>query len=111
MRIPSKSDEADQFPTEIPPEVQIWINKGWTLIPTERRGYVLSGEKSMRSLDKIGLTIGAALLIGFVIGFKFLGIVGVILLVLSWLNYKLNSKPPTKFFPLPGEKTRIMERG
>ena len=111
MRISSKSDDPDSFPAEIPTEVQLWINKGWTLIPTERRGYVLSGEKRMRSIDKIGLIVGAFLLIGFFVGFKFLGIVGLALLGLAWLNFKFNTKPPTKFFPLPGEKTRIMERG
>ncbi|MDB6126873.1 MAG: hypothetical protein JWM35_769 [Verrucomicrobia bacterium] len=110
MRLLSKSDDSDPFPFEVPSEVQIWINKGWTIIPSERRGYVLSGEKRMRSIDKIGLIVGTVLLLGFLVGFKLLGIIGLILLGLSWLNFKFNTKPQTKFFPLPGEKTRILDR-
>ena len=111
MRIPSKSDPGEQSMDDVPSEVKIWLEKGWIIIPTERRGYVLAGQKTMRSLDKIGLTIGVVLLLGFAIGFKLPGILGVVLIVGSWLDYQYNTKPPTKFFPEAGEQSRIMERG
>jgi len=110
MRIPSKSDKTSLTEAEVPSEVRIWMSKGWTIVPSERRGFVLAGEKKMRSLDKIGLTVGVVLLVGFLMGFMLLGLLGVLLIVAALLDYKFNTKPPTKFFPEPGEKTRMMDR-
>lgn len=111
MRIPSKSDQAEQSLDDIPSEVKIWLDKGWVIIPAERRGYVISGEKKMRSLDKIGLTIGPVLIVlSFFIGYKLPAVLGVVLVLGAWLDYQFNTKPPTKFFPEPGEKSRVMNR-
>lgn len=114
MRIPSKSDQAEQAEqpkAPIPSEVQIWLDKGWTIISSERRGYVISGDKKMRSLDRIGLVIGFVLLAGFFMGFFLPGTLGVILIIGALLDFQFNTKAPTKFFPEPGEKPRFMERG
>ncbi len=111
MRIPSKSDPEDSGqPEDIPTEVQIWLSKGWTIIPSERRGFVLQGQIKMSALDKVGLMLGAVLLVGFPLGHKLPGVLGVILLIGAWLDYKFNTKPPTKFFPAPGEQSRTLER-
>ncbi|MDB6092765.1 MAG: hypothetical protein JWM32_327 [Verrucomicrobia bacterium] len=111
MRLSSKSDKHEQSLEEIPSEVRIWLSKGWVIIPAARRGYVLqSPSKSMRGLDKIGLIFGAILLAGFFLKLKFLGFMGIALMLFSWLDYKFNTKPPTKFFPEPGEKVRVMDR-
>ena len=111
MRIPSKSDQAESSLDEIPTEVKIWLEKGWVIIPTERRGYVISGEKKMRALDKIALTIGPLLiLLSFVVRYKLPAVLGVVLILAAWLDYQFNTKPPTKFFPEPGEKSRLMNR-
>lgn len=112
MRIPSKSDESEQQQPErtIPSEVKIWLDKGWTIIPSARRGFVISGEKRMRSVDKIGLVIGVVLLAGFFMGFFLPGFLGVVIVIGALLDYQYNTKPPTKFFPEPGEQSRLMER-
>ena len=110
MRIPSTSDEAEGGQREIPAEVRVWLDKGWTVIPTERRGFVLSGQKSMRGLGKAGLAIGILLLFSFLSPYRLPGVLGIILIVVSILDFRFNTKPPTKFFPAEGEQTRVMDR-
>ena len=110
MRIPSKSDESAQPEPEIPSEVKIWLDRGWTIIPSERRGFVIEGKVRMRALDKVGLIMGAGLLVGFPLGYKLPGVLGVIPIIGAWLDYKFKTKPPTKFFPEQGEKSRTLER-
>lgn len=108
MRISNQPDEPEE---ELPLEVQLWLNKGWTIIRTERRGIVLSGQKSMKGRSKILLTVGV-----FFLAFVFLPLpkklawVGVGLVALSILDFKYATKPPTKFFPADGERTRTLER-
>jgi len=111
MRIPSKADLAESTAETVPLEVKVWLDKGWTIIPSERRGYVLSGQKEMRNLDRFGLFIGVVLLGGFLFpGFRLLGFLGILLAGGAWIDFKLNTKAPTKFFPEPGEKPRTIER-
>jgi hypothetical protein len=91
--------------------VKIWLDKGWVIIPSERRGYVISGEKKMRALDKIALVLGPLLIVlSFVVGYKLPAILGVVLILAAWLDYQFNTKPPTQFFPAPGEQSRVMNR-
>ncbi len=111
MRIPSKSDRSNDASGPVPTEVQIWLDRGWVIIPSERRGYVISGDKKMRNLDKVGLAAGVLLLVGFAIGYMLPGVLGVLLIAASWLDFQYNTKPQTKFFPEVGEQSRLMDRG
>ncbi len=101
-------DEPEE-PEEIPPAVQLWLNRGWVRIKTEREGIVLSGPKAMRGRTKLFIFLGVVLLGLFHFGPLFPA-VGAALLILAAFDYQYGTKPPTKFFPAPGEKTRSMER-
>jgi hypothetical protein len=109
MRIANKADEPEE---EIPLEVQLWLSRGWTVIPSERRGIVLSGPKEMKGRTKFVIFLGV-LLVALVF-FSFRGSwpwLGVAFIAVAVLDYKFATKPPTKFFPADGEKKRSMERG
>lgn len=108
MRISNQPDEPEE---ELPLEVQLWLNKGWTIIPTERRGIVLSGQKVMRARSKILIAVGV-LFLAFVFFPlpKILPLSGAVLVALGILDFKYATKPPTKFFPADGEKKRTLER-
>jgi hypothetical protein len=109
MRI---SNEAEEPEEALPLEVQLWLSRGWTVIPTERRGVVLSGPKSMKGRSKILIFLGVLLLA--LVFFPFGGSwpwLGVAFIVIAVLDYKFATPPPTKFFPADGEKKRTMERG
>ncbi len=108
MRITTPNPD-EEPPREIPLEVQLWVSKGWTVIDTQRRGFVLLGVKSMNGRSKFLITLGVILLCLFHFSLR-LPLAGVLLLVAAWLDYKFLTKPPTKFFPAEGEKTRTMER-
>jgi hypothetical protein len=108
MRIAHHNPD-EEPPREIPLEVQLWISKGWTVIDTQRRGIVLVGQKKMMGRSKFLIVLGVILLCLFHFSLR-LPIAGVLLLVAAWLDYKFLTKPPTKFFPAEGEKTRTMER-
>lgn len=101
--------EREEPEEEIPPAVQLWLNKGWVRIQTERRGIVLSGPKTMRGRTKLFIFLGIVLLGLFHFGPLYPAI-GAALLILSAFDYQYGTKPPTKFFPVEGEKTRSMER-
>ncbi len=108
MRISNQPDEPEE---ELPLEVQLWLNKGWTIIPTERRGIVLSGQKSMKTRSKILIAVGVLLLsFAFLPLPKRLALVGAVLLALGILDFKYATKPQTMFFPADGEKKRTLER-
>ena len=109
MRVPSKAEQ-EPLPPEVPMEVQIWLDKGWTIIPAKRRGLVLAGQKKMRGIDKAGFVIGLLLVLAFFVHYPLLGALGLLLIAGAWCDFKFWTKPPTKFFPEPGEKTRVMER-
>ena len=106
MRI---SNQPEEEPEELPLEVQLYVNRGWTVIQTERRGIVLSGKKKMRGRSKFFILAGIVLLGLFHFGAMW-PIIGVILLVLSWVDFRFATKPPTLFFPADGEKKRTLER-
>lgn len=99
----------EEAPRELPLEVQLWVSKGWTIIDTQRRGIVLQGEKSMRGRSIFLIAAGVILLGLFFLNLR-LPLVGGLLLVVAWLDYRFLTKPPTKFFPAAGEKTRSIER-
>lgn len=106
MRIGSKPDEV---PEEIPLEVQLWISRGWTVLETERRGIVLLGQKAMRGRTKFLILLGIVLLCLFKFGLLWPAMGGLFLLM-SVVDYKFATKPPTKFFPADGEKKRTLDR-
>jgi hypothetical protein len=108
MRIANKADEPEE---ELPLEVNLWISRGWTVIPTERRGIVLSGQKEMKGRTKFLILFGVLLLalVFFPFGGKWPWL-GLLFLAVAVLDYKYATKPPTKFFPADGEKKRSMER-
>lgn len=113
MRLSAKSDEPPRpgdADFEIPKEVQLWLSQGWTITPSERKGVVLTGEKRLRVRDKVLLVLGVIGLVFFAVGFPLLGVSGLILVALAGLDYGLNTKPPTKFFPVEGDKPRTLER-
>ena len=106
MRISNQSEEE---PEELPLEVQLWVNRGWTVMQTERRGIVLSGQKKMRGRTKFFIFAGIVLLCLFKFDVMW-PLIGVVLLVLSWADFRFGTKPPTQFFPADGEKKRTLER-
>ena len=111
MRIGGK-DQDEEPEEELPIEVQLWISRGWTVIPTERRGIVLSGQKEMRGRTKFLIFIGIILLaLVFAPVGRIFPLLGAAFIVMGVLDYKLGTKPPTKFFPADGEKKRSLERG
>lgn len=115
MRIPSKSDpnpgsNEPVIPEDLSSEIRIWLDRGWKIIPSKRRGIVLSGEKHMRGLTKLLLILGILLLAAFFFHQPLIGAVGVLFVIGAVLDYRFNTKPETKFFPEPGEKVRAMER-
>lgn len=115
MRIPSKSESpaapsGPPVPEDLPSEIQIWLDRGWTIIPAKRRGLVLAGEKRMRGLGKVGVVVGVLLLPAFFFHQPIVGGFGLLLIVGCALDYRFNAKRETKFFPEPGEKSRVMER-
>lgn len=95
---------------EIPLEVKLWQTRGWVIIPTQRKGVVLHGQKVMRQRDKILAGLGAIALVFFAAGFYAIGLAGVLLIALAGLDYWANTQPPTKFFPAQGESLRTLER-
>ncbi len=108
MRISNQPDEPEE---ELPLEVQLWLNKGWTIIPSERRGFVLSGQKSMRTRSKIMISVGVLFLVFVFLPLpKILPLSGAVLVALGILDFKYATKPPTKFFPADGERKRTLER-
>ena len=110
MRI--TKDEPDEPENELPLEVQLWISRGWTVLPTERRGIVLSGKKAMLGRTKFLLFLGIVLFA--LVFFPFRGawpLIGAVFIGLAVVDYKFVTRPPTKFFPAEGEKKRSMERG
>jgi hypothetical protein len=110
MRIGNIPDEEPE--EELPLEVQLWISRGWTVIPTERRGIVLSGQKEMKGRTKFLILLGIILLaLVFAPFSKIWPLLGAAFLVVAVLDYKFATQPPTKFFPADGEKKRSMERG
>lgn len=106
MRIGSKPEET---PEEIPLEVQLWINRGWTVLETERQGIILTGPKEMRGRTKLLIALGIIFLCLFYFG-KSWPAVGAFFIVLAVLDYKFLTKPPTKFFPAKGDKIRTIQR-
>ncbi|MFI5358287.1 MAG: hypothetical protein ACHQ4G_13220 [Opitutales bacterium] len=94
---------------EVPLEVQLWLSKGWTVLKTERVGFVLTGRKQMQGRSKFFIVVGVILLGLFHFGWIWPGL-GAVLLVAAWLDYRFMTKPPTKFFPAEGEKKRTLER-
>lgn len=106
MRISNQSEEE---PEELPLEVQLWVNRGWTVMQTERRGIVLSGQKKMRGRTKFLIFAGIVLLCLFHFG-PMWPIIGAVLLGLSYVDFRFGTKPPTQFFPADGEKKRTLER-
>jgi len=106
MRIGGPEPEPEK---EITPEIQLWINRGWTPMKTEREGIVLCGPKSMRGRTKFFILLCVVLLGLFKFGLLYPG-VGAALLILAAFDYQYATKPPTKFFPAPGERTRSIER-
>ena len=108
MRISNQPEEPEE---ELPLEVQLWLNKGWTIIPTQRRGIVLSGQKSMKGRSKFLIGLGVILLaLVFAPLPSIVPWTGAVLIGLAILDYKFATKPPTKFFPADGEKKRTLER-
>lgn len=110
MRIGNKSEEEPK--EEIPLEVQLWLSRGWTVLPAKREGIVLSGPKEMRGRTKLLIFIGIVLLamVFAPVGPLWPGL-GVAFLLVAFLDYKFGTQPPTKFFPAVGEKQRSLERG
>ena len=106
MRI---SNQPAEEPEELPLEVQLWANRGWSVMKTERLGIVLTGPKQMRGRSKFFIFAGVVLLCLFHFGVMW-PIIGAVLLGLSWLDFRFATKPPTKFFPTDGEKKRTLER-
>ncbi len=105
--ITANSPEPDDA---VPSEVRIWLNRGWKIIPSQRRGYVIEGQKTMRGLDRFGMVLGVLMQAGYFFGLWLLGILGLVLILGAWLDYRFNTRPPTMFFPEPGEQKRVMER-
>ena len=95
---------------KIPLEVNLWLTRGWVIVPTERKGVVLLGQKSMRKRDKVLLGLGVIALGLFAAGFYSIGLAGFLLIALASLDYWRNTQPPSKFFPVDGESTRSLER-
>jgi hypothetical protein len=90
-------------------EVQIWVGKGWVVTPSHRKGIVITKPKAMLFRTKVLLTLGT---IGVLLTFA--GLIwlelGASLLLVGFLDYRVLTKIPTKFFPAEGEKKRMMER-
>lgn len=95
---------------KIPLEVNLWLARGWAMIPTERKGVVLLGRKEMRKRDKVLFGLGILALGLSAAGLPSTGLVGVLLIALAGLDYWANTQAPTKFFPAEGESTRSLER-
>lgn len=108
MRLGDPNEPAEPE-EEIPLEVQLWLNRGWTRIKTERRGLVLSGPKAMRGRTKLFIFLGVVLVALFHFGALYPGL-GAGFLILAAFDYQYATKPPTKFFPADGEKKRSIER-
>lgn len=98
-----------QPPKEIPLEVQLWINRGWKVIETEREGVVVSGPKEMKGRTIFCGVVGVIFLCLFHFGGLFPAM-GVLLIILAVVDYKILTKAPTKFFPADGEKRRTLDR-
>jgi hypothetical protein len=112
MRIcsPVDTNPGNYRSREIPLEVNLWLNRGWTIIPSERKGIVLLGKKEMRKRDRVLFWLGCLSLACFFIGFPSGGFAGFLMLTLAGLGYWRNTVPPTKFFPAEGERPRRLER-
>ena len=106
------SDEPQEPEKEIPLEVQLFLNRGWAIMKTERRGIVLSGPKEMQGRTKVLIFLALVLIVA---GFFKLGslvtAIGAGFVIIAAADYQYATKPPTKFFPAEGEKKRSMERG
>lgn len=107
MRIGSQSD--DKPAKEIPLEVQLWINRGWKMIDTEREGVVVTGPKEIKGRTIFCAMIGLIFLCLFHFGMLFPGM-GALFILLAVVDYKMLTKAPTKFFPAEGERKRTLER-
>jgi hypothetical protein len=111
MRLPSNEseDNPEDLEAELPMEVKIWVQKGWTVTPSHRKGIVITKPKAMLMRTKIALALGT---VGVI--FTFAGVLwlelGASLLLLGFLDYRVLTKVPTKFFPGEGEKQRMLER-
>ena len=103
------SNNPDEPEEQIPLEVQLWINRGWTTVKTERLGTVISGPKEMKGRTKLMIVLGILLLCLFYFGALWPGI-GALFIVVAVVDYKFATKAPTKFFPTDGEKKRTLER-
>ena len=90
-------------------EVKIWVEKGWVVAPSHRKGFVITQPKTMRFRTKVMLTLGTIGVLLTFAGMHWLEL-GICLLLLGFLDYKVLTKVPTKFFPADGEKKRMMER-
>jgi hypothetical protein len=108
MLLPSKDPE-DAPEERLPTEVQIWVQKGWTVVPSHRKGIVITKPKAMLARTKVVLALGTVGVVLTFAGMLWLKL-GASLLLLGFLDYKVLTKVPTKFFPADGEKQRMMER-
>ena len=95
---------------KIPLEVNLWLDRGWTIIQSERQGVVLLGKKELRKRDRVLLWLGIFGLAFFFVGIPIGGWAGLLMLTLAWVDYSRNTVSPTKFFPAEGEKPRKIAR-
>jgi len=111
MLLPSKDSEVDpeDLEAELPMEVKIWVQKGWTVTPSQRKGIVITKPKAMLMRTKMALALGTVGVIFTFAGTLWLEL-GASLLLLGFLDYRILTKVPTKFFPADGEKKRMLER-
>jgi hypothetical protein len=111
MLLPSKDSENDpeDLEAELPMEVKVWVQKGWTVTPSHRKGIVITKPKTMLVRTKLALALGTIGVLFTYAGLFWLE-VGASLLLLGFLDYRVLTKVPTKFFPAEGEKKRMLER-
>jgi len=95
---------------DLPLEVKPWIDRGWKITPSERKGIVLTGEKVMSTKTKFYLVM-AVLIWGLAFAnFLVALILSVLFALVAWLNHRYLTKPPTHFFPAPGDAIRTLKR-
>lgn len=113
MRLSGPNQDSQGFyraADQIPLEVNLWLKRGWTILPSDRNGVVLLGEKQMRRRDKVLLWLGGVGFFFFAVGIPLIGQLGLLFLVVAGWDYGWNTNPPTKFFPARGDKVRSLER-
>ena len=103
------SNNPDEPEEQIPLEVQLWLNRGWTIVKTERLGIVIVGPREMKGRTKLMIGLGVVLLCLFYFGATW-PVIGAIFIFVAVVDYKFATKAPTKFFPADGEKKRSLER-